>query len=844
MDRPSGPAMIERALAEKLLPLHFPGLGQVADWAPVATLSKQEAAESASASAPPPVSGHGPATDQNMWLRTTLKNRNVRNNAAELFTDGLPLSPDGKHALRLAVRTGVIRPAQATRDSGHYSGLIFSERAEEPMFSQDQADGSSYALTTGAGDLHGSGLPGRATKSSQGSSSEGYNGDYTEYNRKFSQQAHFYAGDLHYEIMSPNGYSLRVDTGGQFEGLLLDDWARELARKFPRYVVHPGAVTLPADAAQRDEVINSIAAGVSTAPTDREPLRLVGDLMGDVAREDFLEAAETLLGMLQARGLGGPVDLALIRPSKSGRASDLRHYIYRASGSGMAADALADTDQPGDAWAAPFDSHGAHHFGEPREGAYSDTYLEEGEDSVGLLSDAGSPGLSPNLQINDIPMEVMDVASPDTDAGADWEAVANAALTKAREDAGKFGKHAVAAAEKRSPLGNARSDAEAISVAWHATRSGFALPENEDDLAVAQQLPQFRAARTVALFQPEEDGAYLIRERSLTRADLVYEIGSRLIAAERQLPLWLIIHGSDSYLLAPGLANTLAHRGHKVTVIGTRGRVGGIIDRLAALVSAHPASVRWVAYHDGEDSPFESDSDLSALMTKLSTARSGLALSGDRRQLQDQPGATEAAEAASISQSEDEVPAIEVVADERQAPDDSVPDDGVPDDGVPGETLPGSSGEHLGVPARRLPRRRSGAAGQAAGLPREDAGALAEPDAPGLASAVELARRHLAGEPGLERTPAALRNLVGTLLAAEAGVNENWQALELLRSLADGELSALLSDGELLPLLEVAFPPDSWTRPDLELFRTELEGRGLAPREDLRTDEQLPPRAG
>jgi hypothetical protein len=320
---PSAPSELDRALGDRFLPLHFPDLAQVAGWAP-ATTAGAGAAGHLGQPVPPPVREFAPTTDRAVWLNTALANRNARNNVRQIFGDGFPLSPDTGQPISLTARARVIRPVGPPAD---YSGLSFAERAEEPTYSQGSSRTWRPGLYSGGGTERGVGQPTAGPSWASGREAEGYNGDYVEYNKQFSQPAYSYLGDFSYEITGPHGYALRLDTGTRFEGLLLAPWARDLATQFPDHVVYPGATELPASETGQDAVVAAVAGQVTSAPTDAEPVRLFADpgAGGDVA--GFQRAAARLAASLREHGLGGPVDLAVIR-YVNGRPDHLEHFSY------------------------------------------------------------------------------------------------------------------------------------------------------------------------------------------------------------------------------------------------------------------------------------------------------------------------------------------------------------------------------------------------------------------------------------------------------------------------------------------------------------------------------------
>jgi hypothetical protein len=148
------------------------------------------------------------------------------------------------------------------------------------------------------------------------------------------------------------------------------------------------------------------------------------------------------------------------------------------------------------------------------------------------------------------------------------------------------GRAAVETAENRSDLSGSTAD-EAVRAAWRATPSGFALPNDNTELAAARALPAFPGTRTVALGAPRPAGGYVVRGRALSLAELTESIASRLTADGAQPPRRLTLYGPHSAPLARALSVRLA--AHTVDVIGAEGDP-----------SAGEQAAGWVAYRGGE----------------------------------------------------------------------------------------------------------------------------------------------------------------------------------------------------------------------------------------------------
>ncbi|MEV6170814.1 lonely Cys domain-containing protein [Streptomyces sp. NPDC051954] len=173
------------------------------------------------------------------------------------------------------------------------------------------------------------------------------------------------------------------------------------------------------------------------------------------------------------------------------------------------------------------------------------------------------------------------------------------------QDALREGAAATAAAERRSGLSD-RTPAEAVRTAWQTTASGYALPDDDTELATAQQLSALPGARTLALGAPGTDGGYAIRGRAMTTAELAEQIAARLTADGEQPPRRLVLHAPGSAALARELSTRLGRLvPHPVDVVGAHGdpspavsaagRIRQAADRFVA-----PARSGWAAYRGGE----------------------------------------------------------------------------------------------------------------------------------------------------------------------------------------------------------------------------------------------------
>ena len=123
------PLLLDNELRSKLLALQFPGLELVARWAPTTTLPPSLADSHVRRQEPAQVSGLLPTTDQGLRMLQALGNRYVRNNVADLFGQKLSLSSTAGSAITLGARSWVLR---RMGPAGNYSGLAFTEEAQEP----------------------------------------------------------------------------------------------------------------------------------------------------------------------------------------------------------------------------------------------------------------------------------------------------------------------------------------------------------------------------------------------------------------------------------------------------------------------------------------------------------------------------------------------------------------------------------------------------------------------------------------------------------------------------------------------------------------------------------------
>src|SRR5262249_49574823 len=134
----------------------------------------------------------------------------------------------------------------------------------------------------------GAGVPDGTRGSTKGVETEANIGDYVEYNRMYSQTSHIYGGKVSYVLTGPHDWSMKIDSTKDFEGLLPEGWAAQLAEHHPTQVVHPLARPLSDDPAARDAQVRALS---SAPPPDGQPHRVVADLNGAATVDDHLRSA-------------------------------------------------------------------------------------------------------------------------------------------------------------------------------------------------------------------------------------------------------------------------------------------------------------------------------------------------------------------------------------------------------------------------------------------------------------------------------------------------------------------------------------------------------------------------
>ena len=319
------PSTLDHELADHLQGLSFPDLGHVAAWAPAVTLPRSKAtpfmdgtgAGLGGTPAPPHLGRYAPHNDLGVRLNTSLANRNVRDNAPDLFRGQFELpSPHGEPVKLGAQIEGVIRPVG---DPAKYNGMTFTERADEPTFVESKGSGWSTDGALGGKTNDGAGVPSGSSDSRRGVETEANIGDYVEYNRMYSQNSHIYGGKVSYLLTGPHDWSMKIDSAKDFEGLLPEGWAVQMAQNHPTQVVHPHAKPLSDDSATRTTQINTLS---TTPPPDGQPHRVVADLNGTSSADDHLRAARDL-----ALAANRPVDLTLVHYT-GGSADHLEHHVF------------------------------------------------------------------------------------------------------------------------------------------------------------------------------------------------------------------------------------------------------------------------------------------------------------------------------------------------------------------------------------------------------------------------------------------------------------------------------------------------------------------------------------
>ncbi|WP_228555835.1 hypothetical protein [Catenulispora pinisilvae] len=622
----TGPDMLEHELGGKLQALIFPDLEHVAAWAPAATLSRHGSAPYLAGTArgadgtptPPHLGRFAPTSDPGSRLTESLTNRNVRDNTRDLFQGSFEL-PSGT----LGVRVGVIRPIG---EPSSYSGLTFTERADEPMFKEAGGTEWSADLSLGGSTDDGAGLPDRGPSTHSGVEMEATTGDYVEYNRQYSGDSYPYGGRATYVVAGSRDHSLIIESGKDFTGLLPADWARKAAQDYPSQVVHPDAKPLPDDSQARAAALTKIAGATSSDPAT-EPLRLVADLNGTTGADDFLRAARGL-----AVDTGRPVDVALVH-YRGAVPDHLEHHVFEAAttehadaqrdvtdhqqlapdttarrdGLATAQDdltAASSREQP--AMQAERDAQQAlaeHRNTDPRTVGQLRADLDaahRAHDAARAAVDEVGPAASPaqiraeheaagaadqlrntlrdretliqqawqrgqvatgargRIGAAQDRVDLARRAVDEVDRAAARTAASHPVSTAAARDAGTA---QTAEAEHRGDLTGAATASAAVKTALQYSPSGFALPEDNTQLAAAHSLTPLPETVILAVgSRPDAAGGYTLRGRPMTRQELAGALIDGLAASATSLPKRLVIHGADSSELAREVSAENARR--------------------------------------------------------------------------------------------------------------------------------------------------------------------------------------------------------------------------------------------------------------------------------------------
>jgi hypothetical protein len=615
------PSTLDHELAEHLQGLTFPDLGHVASWAPAVTLSKDKAAPFLDGSgtglhgtqAPPHLGRYAPHNDLGVRLNTSLAKRNVRDNTPELFRGAFELpSPNGEPVRMAAHIEGVIRPVG---NPAKYNGLTFTERADEPTFQESKSSGWSTDASLGGKTKDGAGIPGGSSGRTKGVETEANIGDYVEYNRSYGQTSHIYGGKVSYLLSGSHDWSMRIDSGKDFEGLLPEGWAVELAQNHPTQVVHPLARPLSGNGAARAKQIRDL---IGNPPPNDAPHRLVADLDGTASAADHLRAARHL-----ALASGRPVDLALVHYT-GGKADHLEHHVFdpadavhqdaandAAQRQTMAAQrptreqdlltAQNNRDQA-DQRNAPVIRHGriadqnllVHLAAHPGDLQQRVTDLDQAHQRAQeALTNAGQPPAPELVRAEQDARAELDAARKTlanrtrlettvtnlapavaaahqdnrnaqqaVDAAQDRITQVTTAETRAKtsnaasvSNAHIIGNEQTALAEHRDDL-SGLAPRDALDAAWQRTPSGFALPRDNADLANAMHGTQHRDTLTISIGgAPTATGDYSIRGSVTSRDRLASDLIDKLAESSSTdpIPRRIFLSGDDSAALAQAI---------------------------------------------------------------------------------------------------------------------------------------------------------------------------------------------------------------------------------------------------------------------------------------------------
>jgi hypothetical protein len=687
------PGILEHDLAGRMQALAFPDLEHVADWAPAVTLPRAKAGAYLDAAGPsrthagPPRLGHyAPHTDLGARLAATLANRNVRDNAPDLFRGLFALpSPHGE-PVRAAVRIeGVLRP---TGPPAKYNAMTFTERATEPTFSEVAGSGWALAGSLGATTADGAAIPDltRATRTEVETAAN--IGDYVEYNRLYSQTAYTYGGAVTYVLTGPHDWSVKVESARRFEGLLPEAWAAEAARDHPTRVVHPLAVPLSADPVARAGQITPL---VYALPPDGQPHRLVADLNGTATADDYLRSASDLAGVTWR-----PVELALVH--YRGQTPDRLEIrvvepaadaappedaqgagIWAASPSGPTRAASPSLDaQSARFWAAspngpsragslPMDAHNGPSRqasipidaqSAPSRATSSSADPHDGPSRAGSLPmdahSAPSRAASLPLDPRNAPSGAASPRSTPSGAASPRSAPSRAASLPITPRSAPSRQASIPATRSGSPTAHT-----VLREAWRETPSGLALVHDDAELPAAYQTPAHRGVLTISIgLPPAADGTYTLHGHTVARHQVASAIIDQLAASETPVPRRIYLAGDDTAPLAAAVSTENARRAAAITawdpvgaaplqlpaidVIGVRGAIGrlsgnsswsGSVSALAdRFVRRGAEAPGVVVYRRGRQLPVPAHADLASLLATLDTHASlpRLARTGER----------------------------------------------------------------------------------------------------------------------------------------------------------------------------------------------------------------------
>jgi hypothetical protein len=527
---------VDFELGGRLLALQFPDLDWVARWAPATVLPLSLAESHVSDQTPAKVDILGPTTDEGQVMLHALGNRYVRNNVAALFRHQLLLTDSNDNTIFLGARSHVLR---RLGPAGHYSGLSFREEAQEPTVVLSGRSESRVTLATGGGSAQFSSVPEfLAPEWQSGRSFRGFNGDYREFNESFRDRAYLYGGHIAYDISRVGGYYLTVESGGQFTGLLLEPWARQLAEEYPSRVVHPYATELPASQDERSELIERLGRHPARADGERlergEPVRLLADPGLDADRDEFIDSARSLAIRLGDR----IVDLSVLTSDGTGRTVQLKHFVFGPEGS-----TYKDDSEAYQRWLQL--RKASQQLGQRRR------------ELAAQLRDGASERLA----------EELETADQDVRKNIEEQDKEFALHRRSVRSAKRRGEQSTMSAENQGALVRPPTGTDPLDTAWRAVGPTLVLPSAPADMTMARELSTFADVTNVLIGggRTAADG-FVVRSRELTTAELASQIFDRLRSQQEVHPL-VVLHVHRGEELGRALSQLLLTSDLDVTVI-------------------------------------------------------------------------------------------------------------------------------------------------------------------------------------------------------------------------------------------------------------------------------------